>query len=308
MMQAPPQSEEATLAEVDLDDWEAWQASAAADAGMSATAPSVPTRVKVAVGIILAAVLGFAWFAFEGPVQDEWYRSRQERLAGEFAQPHPGVPVGGPAAVLQAKSLGLSVYVVQGDAPTQLRGGPGHRVGTPLPGHRGNSVIMGHRDQWGGPFARLAQVPKLLKAQPNTYFVTQLRKNEPPIVAFRVVKVARVDANDVHLFAPSTDTRLTLVTDAGRGKRLVVVAISGTPGKLLDKRSGRARATTPGGSLLFDVPTVLAFLAFGFALVAMRLMSGRFRGLAIGVVVIPLVAAGLFGLLLQVDRVLPPLR
>jgi hypothetical protein len=307
MTQAPPEVEDAVFPVVDLDDWEAWRGSAAADAELPPATPPVPARVKVAVGIMLAAVVGFAWFAFDGPVQDEWYRARQDRLAEEFAQPHPGVPVGGPAALLQAKSLGLSVYVVQGDGPTQLRGGPGHRVGTPLPGHRGNSVIMGHRDHWGGPFGSLDKVRQLLAAQPNTYFVTQLRKNEPPIVAFRVVKVARVDANDVRLLAPSTDTRLTLVTDAGHGTRLVVVAISGTPGKLLEKHA-HVRPTTPGPALLFDAPAAVALLALGSAVAALRFMSGRFRGLAIGVVVVPLAAAGLLGLLLQVDRVLPPLR
>ena len=43
-------------------------------------------------------------------------------------------------------------------AREDLRGGPGHLIGTPLPGALGNSVILGHRHAWGGPFADLTKL------------------------------------------------------------------------------------------------------------------------------------------------------
>ena len=49
----------------------------------------------------------------------------------------------------------MNLVVAEGDSPQQLRSGPGHRIGTPLPGKVGNSVIFGHRTGWGGPLSDL---------------------------------------------------------------------------------------------------------------------------------------------------------
>ena len=63
--------------------------------------------------------------------------------------------MGNAIGVVQIPRLGLNVVVAEGDAPQQLRSGPGHRFGTALPGDIGNAVIVGHRSGWGGPLASI---------------------------------------------------------------------------------------------------------------------------------------------------------
>jgi hypothetical protein len=164
---------------------------------------------------------------------------------------------------------------------------------------------MGHQDGWGGPFGDLYKLERARKLNLNTPIYTQIAPGKP-VTVFKVQQVVRVDPTDTRLLAPSTDYRLTLVTRASGGKRLVVVAISGMPGKLSKRHAGPA--TTPGPALLFDLTTALAFSVFVAALAAAGYMTRRFRPAAIAAVVLPLVAAGLFCTLMEVDRVLPPLR
>ena len=55
--------------------------------------------------------------------------------------PKTGEPVG----ILQIDTpITLNVVIGQGVGTPQLRAGPGHEPGTPLPGALGNSVIYGH--------------------------------------------------------------------------------------------------------------------------------------------------------------------
>jgi len=48
--------------------------------------------------------------------------------------------------------------VVEGTNTPDLRKGPGHYVGTPLPGQAGNAAIAGHRTTYGHPFYNLDSV------------------------------------------------------------------------------------------------------------------------------------------------------
>jgi sortase A len=69
------------------------------------------------------------------------------------------VPPGGEAvAHLLIPSIGLDVYVVEGVDVADLRKGPGHYPGTPLPGQEGNAAIAGHRTTYGAPFGDLGDV------------------------------------------------------------------------------------------------------------------------------------------------------
>jgi sortase A len=56
--------------------------------------------------------------------------------------PQPGDAV----AKLIIPRLAAELYVVEGDGAPELRRGPGHMAGTPMPGQDGNCVIAGHRD------------------------------------------------------------------------------------------------------------------------------------------------------------------
>ena len=51
--------------------------------------------------------------------------------------------------------IGLDATVVEGEALSVLRFGPGHRAGTALPGQLGNVVVAGHRTTHTRPFRHL---------------------------------------------------------------------------------------------------------------------------------------------------------
>ena len=54
--------------------------------------------------------------------------------------------LGAAVAKLIIPRLDAELYVVEGDGARELRRGPGHMAGTPMPGQDGNCIIAGHRD------------------------------------------------------------------------------------------------------------------------------------------------------------------
>lgn len=71
-------------------------------------------------------------------------------------EPADGDSVG----IIDIPKIGLSAAVVQGVNVDDLRQGPGHYPGTPLPGQEGNAAIAGHRTTYGAPFGDLDQLAK----------------------------------------------------------------------------------------------------------------------------------------------------
>jgi sortase A len=65
---------------------------------------------------------------------------------------------GDPVGKLSIDRIGLSSVVVEGTDAGDLRTGPGHYPGTPLPGQRGTVGIAGHRTTYGAPFRKLDKV------------------------------------------------------------------------------------------------------------------------------------------------------
>jgi sortase A len=71
----------------------------------------------------------------------------------------PPVPPGGEAvAIIRIPKIGVDKVVVEGTSVADLRKGPGHYIGTPLPGQIGNAGIAGHRTTYGAPFGNLDQL------------------------------------------------------------------------------------------------------------------------------------------------------
>jgi sortase A len=60
--------------------------------------------------------------------------------------PQPMPQLGDAVAKLIIPRLDTELYVVEGDGDGELRRGPGHMAGTPMPGQDGNCIIAGHRD------------------------------------------------------------------------------------------------------------------------------------------------------------------
>lgn len=97
----------------------------------------------------------------------------QERLAIQFGEEGEAgtTPVsegtfdgvlladGAPVARIQIPSIGVDEIVAEGTTSGVLMGGPGHRRDSVLPGQEGVSVLMGRAAAFGGPFARLQELP-----------------------------------------------------------------------------------------------------------------------------------------------------
>ncbi len=135
-------------------------------------------------------------------------------IAPPVAAPAAGDPVG----ILSIPKISLSMMVVEGTDAQQLRAGPGHYPGTPLPGEAGNVAIAGHRTTYLHPFYNLdALAPgdaiDILTAQ--GWF------------DYKVTGSQVVAPTDVAVVAPTATPTLTLTTCNPRysaSQRLVVQA------------------------------------------------------------------------------------
>src|ERR1700683_4315390 len=74
--------------------------------------------------------------------------------ARSTAAPAEGDPIGD----IRIPVIGINQVVVEGTNTPDLRKGPGHYTGTPLPGQPGNVAIAGHRTTYGHPFYNLDSV------------------------------------------------------------------------------------------------------------------------------------------------------
>src|SRR3984885_297654 len=64
-------------------------------------------------------------------------------------------PEGEPIGDIRIPVIGINQVVVEGTNTPDLRKGPGHYIGTPMPGQGGNASIAGHRTTYGHPFYNL---------------------------------------------------------------------------------------------------------------------------------------------------------
>jgi sortase A len=65
---------------------------------------------------------------------------------------------GDPLGRIRIPRIGVSAVFVEGTGTADLRTGPGHYPGTPLPGERGTVGIAGHRTTYGAWFRRINQL------------------------------------------------------------------------------------------------------------------------------------------------------
>jgi len=135
--------------------------------------------------LLLDAGLTLVW---EEPVSSVYAHFQQNELSGELDQleQEPLTPVERKAIVklpdpekklafaarsldrrtddgdavgrLRIDRIGLSSVVLEGTNADDLRRGPGHYPGTPLPGQSGTVAIAGHRTTYGAPFRKIDKV------------------------------------------------------------------------------------------------------------------------------------------------------
>jgi len=222
----------------------------------------------------------------------------------DASKPAPVALPGGAVAHLQIPTIGVDQYVVEGTGTDDLRKGPGHYKGSPLPGQAGNAAIAGHRPTYGAPFNRLDElkigdrIVTSTPAGPAVYVVSQ-----PPFA----VSPHRVDV--VNDFG---DDRLTLTTcnpKFSATQRLIVVARPEHP----QPSAPRPKKTATVGQAdtnqwRFGVlPLVLLWT---LALVGIarlhRPLRERWPGVLTYVLLVPLWACGLLLLFEQLNRFLPP--
>lgn len=65
---------------------------------------------------------------------------------------------GNPIGYIRIPVIGVNQVVVEGTGTSDLRKGPGHYTGTPIPGQAGNAAVAGHRTTYGHPFYNLDSV------------------------------------------------------------------------------------------------------------------------------------------------------
>ena len=128
--------------------------------------------------------------------------------------PAQGQPVGD----LRIPKIGINQIMVEGTNTQDLRKGPGHYTGTPLPGQSGNASVAGHRTTYGHPFYNLDGV-----AVGDPVVVTTVQG----VFVYDAVKSEVVSPNDNSVLNNTSGHMLTLTTCNPRfsaSSRLVVVA------------------------------------------------------------------------------------
>jgi sortase A len=262
--------------------------------------------VAVLVGIVALIPLDFL-------VGQIIHDQRQRHLAYDVTQSVPRAHPGDAVLVLQVPRIGLNEVAVEGASASELRSGPGHVQGSPIPGERGNSVIVGRRTRYGGPFNRLHELKK------GDRIVVQTRRST--IVTYTVDRVTSVGRDSAVPLERTKAPRLTLVT-AGPGlspNRNVVVTASPVKGQAAPIRS-TGLVAPPNQLTAGDLdqrptsPIVGALAAVALLLVAAlaifvtgRDLRRRYSPLVATAVIAPVVALSVVLALLLVDVAIPAL-
>jgi sortase A len=264
--------------------------------------PSPRRLLPVALAAAVLAVV--LMVVFNGPIASLWYQARQGQLAHDYSVPRSKTRAGQALADLQIPAIGLNLIVGEGDGRSQLRAGPGHRIGTPAPGQLGNSLIFGHRTGWGHPFGALGKV------HAGDQVIIQDRIGHP-VNLFVVTSVKVVSAHDTKLLGPSNDFRVTLISGTGGGllsnQLLVLTAVSGTPGRLTTPPRP-VDGTEPDGSLIVNGAVGWLVLLAAAGAAAGWSMRDRYRRLTVALVLAPLAMAAFVALMLELDLLLPALH
>lgn len=223
--------------------------------------------------------------------------------------------LGSPVGFLTIPRIGMSDdVIVEGVGTDQLRQGPGHYPGTPLPGEPGNVAIAGHRTTYAAPF----------------YNLNELEVGDPIVIQtvrgtfdYAVTENTTVAPTDSAVLDSTAQAELTLTTCNPRysaTQRLVVVAVLRR--SQLNQVQGHSASapptTTPtrtiattvadgggggsvGGAVLWGLLTLGA--AFALWLPWRRLRSpGRWGVLTLGTPIVVIVLFVFFG---HVSAVLP---
>jgi sortase A len=268
-------------------------------------------RIRVIVGgVLLALGLCLAlFFVFEYTVTGAIQARSQQALLKQFgdrlalgAFNSPTAPIAaGPVAVLEIPDIGVKQVVVEGATTTDLKQGPGHVPGTPLPGEYGNAVVIGHRSIYGSPFSALDQL------HPGADITVLTGQG---LFNYTVSKVIRVHPGQQDVVGPTSSSRLTLVTSvsAFSSDRLAVIATLQGPPVGVPQRPpvyvGQDQLGMVGDSSGAFI-AVLAAQALVIALIVAVRLYRRWPPAAAYLVTTPIILALLLVVFENLDRFLP---
>jgi sortase A len=121
------------------------------------------------------------------------------RTASTTGDPTEGTPIGD----VRIPVIGINQIFVEGTNTGDLRKGPGHYTGTPMPGQDGNASIAGHRTTYGHPFYNLDSVKV-----GDPIVITTLQG----IFVYDTISSQVVSPNDVSVISNVLANWLTLTT------------------------------------------------------------------------------------------------
>jgi sortase A len=145
-------------------------------------------------------------------------RPGSEPAAPTTTTPPPPPSSGDAVAHLVIPKIGVDKFVVEGVGVPDLKRGPGHYPGTPMPGQPGNAAIAGHRTTYGAPFYRINEL-----AAGDEVLVT----TDQGTFKYRVTGQQIVKPSQVEVLADKGDNRLTLTSCHPRysaAQRIVVTS------------------------------------------------------------------------------------
>ncbi|HVB91957.1 MAG TPA: class E sortase [Acidimicrobiales bacterium] len=212
-------------------------------------------------------------------------RALAEAIALDKLPTGPPVAAATTSAPAEGKAVGeiripaisINQVVVEGTNTGDLRKGPGHYIGTPLPGQVGNAAIAGHRTTYGHPFYNL----NVLKVG-NPVVMTTIQG----IFVYDVTRTQVVSPSDGAVIDNFPGVHLTLTTCNPRfsaSTRLVVTAVlahsqlfpnSGLPPARAGKPKSGDLAGTSSGQIM-DAALWGALVAIAGAVVL--LLAHRYR-------------------------------
>lgn len=221
------------------------------------------------------------------------------------ATPLPALPDPGEGhwvGTLSIPAIHLKQVIVNGTSVNDLRLGPGHYIGTPLPGEAGNVAIAGHRTTWGAPFRNLDKL-----TAGDQIVITTPRAD----VLYRVTSSSVVSPTDMSVIAPTGSNTLTLTTchpAYSASQRLVIHATLAAVGHLRPEQqivtvskviTRDSRPHSWGPLLLWGA------LALALYLLTLRLLRTTTRTVLVLGVALVLAAPVLLGLFGAISWLLP---
>ncbi|MGB3410388.1 MAG: class E sortase [Microthrixaceae bacterium] len=140
-------------------------------------------------------------------------------------------PEGEALGVISIPRIDLKQIIISGVGRADLKKGPGHYPGTPMPGQAGNAAIAGHRTTYGAPFNRIDELI------PGDEIVVSTRQGE---FTYQVIPAPgqkeqawyAVKPNQVEVLDNMGDNRLTLTAchpKYSAKERIIVQAVLKTP-------------------------------------------------------------------------------